>query len=89
MPNKTITELPDLICSTGIVCTERSGSSRVVRVQITGNLISANIGPTYIAMSLANWRALVAAIESLDAPQRNFKLVVDDEAGTASMEPVQ
>ena len=89
MSDKTVAELPDPICSQGLVSTERSARSRTIRAQVSGNLISVNIGPSYIAMSLANWRALFSAIESLEAPQRTFRLVVNDAEGTAQMEPVQ
>lgn len=83
MSIRHITELPDPIMGSADVA---SGSSKALKVSAGKTLIHAHIGGLYIAMSERNWRALFAAIETLEheADERSFRIVFNDEDRTAT-----
>lgn len=85
MPSEISTELPDPAYGSAVA---NSGDHRRLRVASDGNLIHADAGGVYLAMSERNWQALFAAVQELEVtqPPVTYRLVADDTTQTAGFE---
>lgn len=81
-----LSELPDPVLGSVVAAHNPTRTLRA-RVNAAGDHIEINVGPVYLSMSVRNWVQVIAAVQDFEvqAPQRQFSLVFDDDDAAARM----